>query len=1237
MKIVRTLLCSGIVAFIAVTAFSAERDYSVRFRTGTLKPPPLHSTAVISMRSASLKDKHAVIQFKNPVTGAERSRMKSEGIELISYLPNYAYTAKIHSSIDSSLVSAYRIRWFDSIKPEQKLAKLLELLPEAEWAKRGSNRVQFVVVLHGDEDLVYRAGQFAADFDAELVGMDVSTGALELIMHRDAYYRVAELDAVVWIDLVAPPAEIHNDLCRQNTGAEILQQIPYNLSGAGVRIAEWDGGLADDNHSDLAGRIVHGSSASIQNHATHVAGTVLGDGTASSGQYRGMAPSARIKSYLWWGGSSQMISEYTNAIVGFSATVSTNSWGLGVGDPATQLACEALMGEYRNECATLDNVVRGLANSPITICWSAGNQRGGSSSYCGSLGWTYLTVSPYATAKNLITVGAISSATDQMTSFSSWGPCQDGRLKPDVVGPGCAVTSCRAGSGYTTMCGTSMSCPATAGIVTLLQERYDDLFPSSPALLPSTYKGILMNTAIDLGNPGPDFAFGHGKVDGVAAIEKISDGSPSYVEAEISTGETHEYDVTFAGTKLKVTLVWDDPGGLASAAQALVNDLDLVLIDPFGGTELPWVLDTTSYPSNATRGEDHINNVETVEPDGAVPGLWKARVTGSNIPDGPQKYSLIFTPDSSNLPGNVFALAVFDGGDPQVDPGATTPVEFWVANVGSAADSVQIQISDDSGWLATTADTTLFLDVYDSVFFPLQATVPAPALAGDRDSIVCTVTSLVNAGIASEGQVVVTANAFYSIATSSIIGDTVASPQTFLFDVLVANNGNGSDLVTMTTGDSKGWQYLPSATTFSLPPMSDTTLQVSVSVPAELTHLDSNFVAVATTSTGGSGDTASFTLVVYNPYPPPSLLVPVDNYYTQERVVTFDWDDPGDSYSLLIASNQNMTSIEHQYTAISAPPFTMPIVDSLGNGAHYWAVRRFVGPDSSSLQLVPFEIIVDVDTPMTVAPSFPANSQIVGQIPINVNLVFGSKSQASTGSPEFNRIRFSQDSTFSSGIIVYDSIFSLNYLVTDTLPDGRWYWQALRADLAGNETPYSAAATFILDTQSPGVPTQLLPLDGDTLDLVQITLKWQAATPPPWEHAPEHFFVQLATDSLFFSVVLSQTSLVDSLVVDSNVLLAGNRYHWRVKTNDDAGHSSTYQSDPISFVYLNFVCGDINASGSGPDIVDLTYLVDYLFGGGPEPIPLAAGSLNCDSAVDVIDLTIIVDIIFGIGGTPCCL
>jgi hypothetical protein len=437
------------------------------------------------------------------------------------------------------------------------------------------------------------------------------------------------------------------------------------LDGTDVVLSLWDGDEVDDGHNDLAGRVTYGENPRTNNvseHATHVAGTMAGAGATGQDGRGHASDAADIVSFDFW---NNVPVEMQQAITAHSIVAANNSWGLRVGWDRNNAGTwvfinnQADFGAYDADAPDLDVLVR---SEELVLVWSAGNDRndppGGLQTPTQPADWDqgvgnggYDTVGPIATAKNIITVGAIDDATGGMSTFSGWGPTDDGRTKPDVVAPGVSISSPDAGTtgSYQLMSGTSMAAPAVTGIVGALVEGYRLEFfgtsASTEMVLPSTIKALLVHSAEDMWNRGPDFRFGWGGVDAEAAYALIT--RREFLEEELqSTGDVHEYstEVPVGEDTLKATLVWDDVDGAT-----LVNDLDLTLTSPNGVVARPWRLDPTAgnRGNPATTGIDRTNNVEQVVIANPAPGTWVTSVRAFRIDPtatpAEQSYSLVRT------------------------------------------------------------------------------------------------------------------------------------------------------------------------------------------------------------------------------------------------------------------------------------------------------------------------------------------------------------------------------------------------------------------------------------------------------------------------------------------------------------------------------------------------------------------------------------------------------------------
>ena len=382
--------------------------------------------------------------------------------------------------------------------------------------------------------------------------------------------------------------------------------------------------------------------------------------------YTGMAPGVEIVSYgfeqegglhegFLYSDPGDLEADYVEAISLYGADISNNS--IGTNTASNGYPCE-WEGNYGVTGALIDAIVRGSLGAPFRIVWANGNER--ETQRClGIEGWEvpYHSTAPPACAKNHITVGGLNSDDDSVTTFTSFGPSDDNRMKPDVSGPGCqtdddsGVTSCSSDgdTSYTVMCGTSMSSPTVCGLAALLLQDYRALYPDTSDPRNSTLKVLFAHTAVDLFKSGPDNQTGYGSVRIQPAVDLLRSGS--HMEATVSHEGLHSILVVVdAGEpELKATLAWDDPPGTPNVMPVLVNDLDLVVYDPTGARQFPWTLSSETPSGAAARNQpNRVDNIEQVYVESPMAGAWRVDVYGYNVPVGPQVFSLCTTPSLIN-------------------------------------------------------------------------------------------------------------------------------------------------------------------------------------------------------------------------------------------------------------------------------------------------------------------------------------------------------------------------------------------------------------------------------------------------------------------------------------------------------------------------------------------------------------------------------------------------------------
>lgn len=541
---------------------------------------------------------------------------------------------------------------------------------------------------------------------------------MELVDGRPLYYRTLNVNAAI-----------------STAAAKVRNTAPYLADGAGVSIGIWDAGAVRQTHQEFGSRVVlMEEEVQYDDHATHVAGTIGAAGIDISA--RGMAPAVSIHSYDWHDDLSQATGSaaagpgqagklyLSNHSYGYTLGWLFGNWS---GTSAWHWHGDMEDGEdlnfgrYSSYARDWDSLAY---SSPYYLpVWAAGNDRDNNAPSAGTKfyyyvsdatrpqrgwrskeydpesdppddGWKdggYNTVAHQGVAKNTLTVGAVHDAVSggqrdltkaAMSGFSCWGPTDDGRIKPDVVGNGITLYSSLAGhnSQYGTYSGTSMAAPNIAGSLVLLIDYYRSLFPGED-MRSATLKGLLIHTADDLGNPGPDYRFGWGLMNTLAAAEKIRlhaehGGAHYLVEHQLSGAEPeHIYQFTWNGRDpIRATLSWTDPPGnekkdLNDTTPVLVNDLDLRLLAPNGATVYyPYVLDPADYTAVAATGDNVLDNVEqifAVTPGST--GIYTIVVSHKGtLHDGEQNYSLLV---SGQAPLGTAGLVIndleqtYDGGE----------------------------------------------------------------------------------------------------------------------------------------------------------------------------------------------------------------------------------------------------------------------------------------------------------------------------------------------------------------------------------------------------------------------------------------------------------------------------------------------------------------------------------------------------------------------------------------------
>jgi subtilisin-like proprotein convertase family protein len=442
-----------------------------------------------------------------------------------------------------------------------------------------------------------------------------------------------------------------------NTGGS----LGLNLNGQGITVREWDGGNVRTSHNAFGGRVTvvdDPGSTTYAAHSTHVCGTMVA--AASPAAVKGMAYQANARTFNWTEDESEVISEVQGGML-----ISNHSYGVPITSNGETLP-GWYIGAYSGDAVAWDEI---SYDAPYYLgVMSAGND-GQNENNEEPISFGFDKLVGNKTAKNLLIVascedvtvaadGSVNVANINISGFSSEGPTDDFRVKPDITGNGSNLTSTGISSNTSTaaMSGTSMASPNVAGTLILLQQHYKNV--TNSYMRAATLKGLACHTADDGGETGPDPVFGWGLLNAKKAVETINNNGLSSWVSEENLNNNQVYTMTVnspGGIPLMASITWTDvPGeanngtlGANDPTAALVNDLD-IRVTRNGTTYYPWKLSTDPNNPAIRTGDNDVDNVEQVKIDAPTAGTYTITISHKRtLVTGSQKYSLVITGLSS--------------------------------------------------------------------------------------------------------------------------------------------------------------------------------------------------------------------------------------------------------------------------------------------------------------------------------------------------------------------------------------------------------------------------------------------------------------------------------------------------------------------------------------------------------------------------------------------------------------
>jgi hypothetical protein len=619
-----------IISAFLVTAFQLKsQDYRLLLANQTIEQQQIENKIELGSNIEGLSSLngfyYGLIQFNNLPDRLEVERLKTEGVELLDYMPSNAYYVKI--SVNYSISNYSNIRLVYNLKYKDKLRSDLLKAPFPRHAVQNGN-LKLIVQAISNDDLGLIAEQIEAR-KGKVTSIDGHIQAVycELPIHElRAFSNLAFVQFVVPIDAPGFPENFKgknghrvNSLTKNYTG------LSKDLNGEGMNVMLQDDGVIGP-HIDYKGRIgAQFLTSNRGDHGDHTGGTIMAAGNLEP-RYQGMAPASQLWVYgaaPAYPGFDSIYSHY----IKYDIRITSTSYSNGVNAGYSPLAQK------------LDDQTEKM-NDLIHV-FSAGNSRGASGN-----GW-YTITGGHKVAKNVITVANL-DLNDNDANSSSQGPTKDGRIKPDIGAVGSNVMSTSNPNRYVSKSGTSMSCPGVAGSITVLCQAYKEL-NSGNTVNAALMKAIVCNTADDLGRKGPDFTHGFGRINARKAYDVIK--NKTYYKDSISTNGTKTFNVTAGNNDrlLKVMVVWLDPQGTVGSSRPLVNDLDVTVSTGSLSPVKPLILDPLNPAGIAKNGRDSINNIEQVVIETLTPGTYTITVIGKSIPKGPQEFYVVYSFESDGI------------------------------------------------------------------------------------------------------------------------------------------------------------------------------------------------------------------------------------------------------------------------------------------------------------------------------------------------------------------------------------------------------------------------------------------------------------------------------------------------------------------------------------------------------------------------------------------------------------
>jgi PKD repeat protein len=686
-KIIALLLC-----FMAAYITNAQqRDYMLHLDQGDIE---LKENAKAFFAKNNIPDQDYVsgycyryIQFFETPNSATRAAVEATGVRLLEYLPSQTYIAALPKGLNAHGLSSFKIRSISRILPEQKMSKNLAISNFDDWAIHDDN---IDIVVQYPENLSVTDMERILEKVTYVVILQKTAlkNVLVLSIPQAKLFEFAAFPFVSHIESVPPPSEKEDVLAaslHRSNSINTEYTGGYKYDGTGMKILIRDDGMIGP-HIDFTGRLdqhLCPTPVAFGSHGDMTSGIICGAGNINP-NIKGHAPGADL-----------FIVDYKADFLDSTMRLHKD-YGVMVTSTSYSDGCNK---GYTNNAQTIDQQL--FANPNLIHVFSAGNNNSADCGYGAGTQWGNIT-GGHKMGKNAIACANL-GADAIIDTTSSRGPTTDGRIKPDIAANGRNQLSTDINNTYQVGGGTSAASPSVAGCLTQLYHAYKTLNNNTNAE-GALLKAVMLNTANDLGPKGPDYRFGWGIVNSYRALKMLED--KRYESANIDQGENKTHILSIpAGTKqVRVMLYWADPAAAIGAKTALINDLDLLVKDPSGVINSPYILssaaDAKLLSQPATRGADHLNNMEQVYFENPAAGEYEISVKGFNVPKGVQKYFLTY-----EIIGEDFRLMYPNGGE-KWEPGVSVRLHWDVYNFTNETFKLEYSPNGGTTWSTIASPTS---------------------------------------------------------------------------------------------------------------------------------------------------------------------------------------------------------------------------------------------------------------------------------------------------------------------------------------------------------------------------------------------------------------------------------------------------------------------------------------------------------------------------------------------------